>query len=59
LKTLDSPWKEYVDFHLNRLGCHFCQANLEDLRKQSEAPPPDMQQKIMQSTIGFFRPQNA
>jgi RNA polymerase sigma factor (sigma-70 family) len=55
LKTLDSPWKEYVDFHLNRLGCHFCQANLEDLRKQSEAPPPDMQQKIMQSTIGFFR----
>ncbi len=59
LKTLDSPWREYVDFHLNRLGCHFCQANLEDLRKQSEAPPPDMQQKIMQSTIGFFRPQNA
>lgn len=59
LKTLDSPWREYVDFHLNRLGCHFCQANLEDLRKQSEAPLPDMQQKIMQSTIGFFRPQNA
>ncbi|HTL29540.1 MAG TPA: sigma-70 family RNA polymerase sigma factor [Tepidisphaeraceae bacterium] len=59
LSTLESPWREYVDFHLNRLGCHFCQANLEDLRKQSESPAPDMQQRIMQSTIGFFRPQNA
>lgn len=55
LNTLDSPWREYVEFHLNRLGCHFCQANAQDLQRQSESPAPDMQQRIMQSTIGFFR----
>jgi RNA polymerase sigma factor (sigma-70 family) len=55
LGTLDSPWREFVDFHLNRLGCHFCQANLEDLRKESQTPAIDMQQRIMQSTIGFFK----
>ena len=55
LNTLDSPWREYVEFHLNRLGCHFCQANVEDLRRQSESPTPDMQNRIMQSTIGFFQ----
>jgi RNA polymerase sigma factor (sigma-70 family) len=55
LATLDKPWQEYVDFHVNRLGCHFCRANLEDLQKQTADEPKVMQDRVMQSTIGFFR----
>jgi hypothetical protein len=55
LGTLDKPWQEYVDFHVNRLGCHFCRANLEDLQKQTAEEPKVMQDRVMQSTIGFFR----
>src|SRR5204863_4820329 len=36
LGTLEPTWQNYVDFHVNKLGCQFCRANLEDLKKQSE-----------------------
>ena len=36
-------------------GCHFCRANLEDLQKQTAEEPKVMQDRVMQSTIGFFR----
>ena len=55
LGTLEKPWHEYVDFHLNKLGCHFCRANLEDLQRQTKDEPKVMQDRVMQSTIGFFR----
>ncbi len=55
LETLDSDWNDYVEFHLNKLGCHYCRANLEDLKRQSaaeeEAP---LRQRIMESTVGFL-----
>lgn len=57
LGTLDGGWRDYVDFHVNRLGCRFCVANLADLD-----PPPDparraaLADRIMQSTVGFLRP---
>ncbi|MFB3891808.1 MAG: RNA polymerase sigma factor [Phycisphaerae bacterium] len=56
LGSLEGAWKSYVDFHLNRLGCRFCQANLEDLRLQG-APRrvKSLQERIMQSTAGFLR----
>jgi RNA polymerase sigma factor (sigma-70 family) len=60
LGTLDGPWQKYVDFHINQLGCQFCRANLEDLRKQTEQEPSKaFQARIYQSTIGFFRPRQA
>ena len=56
LKTLDADWLDYIDFHLNRLGCHFCQANFEDLEVQNEQKGSDMlQQRIMESTVGFLK----
>jgi len=56
LGTLESDWQEYVEFHLNTLGCHFCRANLEDLRQQTpaEADSP-LRQRILESTVGFLR----
>lgn len=56
LETLDKDWHCYVDFHLKKLGCHFCQANLEDLRRQTaENKTSDLHVRIMESTIGFLR----
>lgn len=56
LETLDKNWHCYVDFHLNKLGCHFCRANLEDLRRQNaEEATPVLHERIMESTVGFLR----
>jgi RNA polymerase sigma factor (sigma-70 family) len=55
LETLDGAWHDYVGFHLNTLGCHFCRANLEDLRKQTaEDESKRVQTRIMESTVGFL-----
>ena len=56
LKTLDSPWQKYIVFHLNVLGCHFCQANYQDIRQQNKQKGADkLQQRIMESTVGFLQ----
>jgi RNA polymerase sigma factor (sigma-70 family) len=55
LGTLDESWKQYVDFHVNKLGCQFCRANLDDLKKQTEDAPRAFEDRVMQSTIGFFK----
>ena len=54
LQTLESPWREHVEFHLNRLGCRFCQANLEDLRHESANQASPARAQIFQSTVGFL-----
>lgn len=56
LKTLSPDWQHYVDFHLNVLGCHFCQANFNDLQHQNAQKGADkLQQRIMESTVGFLQ----
>ncbi len=56
LKTLSPDWQQYVDFHLNVLGCHFCQANFNDLQQQNAQKGADkLQQRIMESTVGFLQ----
>ncbi len=55
LGTLEPQWHQYVEFHLNRLGCGFCLANLEDIRLQSAGPASlQIHERIMQSTVGFM-----
>ena len=55
LGTLDEAWSGYVEFHIERLGCEFCRANLDDLRRQTQSDtPPAFHQRIMQSTVGFL-----
>ena len=56
LGTLDEPWRQYVAFHLDRLGCRFCRANGDDLRAQTDdAAATAAHGRFFQSTIGFFR----
>lgn len=55
LGTLEPPWQELVDFHLNRLGCRFCRANLDDLQKKADEDSAVVRDRILHSTIGFFK----
>ena len=55
LHTLDDAWQDYVEFHVNVLGCTFCRANLDDLRKQTQHDPGALRHRVLQSTVGFFR----
>jgi RNA polymerase sigma-70 factor, ECF subfamily len=55
LGTLDSKWHNYVDFHLNTLGCRFCRANLDDLQTQdAQTRSTRFRARIMESTAGFL-----
>jgi len=58
LGTLEKDWHDYVDFHLHTLGCHFCQANFEDLQEQNKQKGADkLHHRIMESTVGFLQKQ--
>ncbi len=60
LGTLEPPWASYADFHLNRLGCRSCRANLEDLRRPADGEPAVAARKrILASTVGFLRRQDS
>lgn len=60
LGSLDAPWAQYAEFHLHKLGCRFCQANLEDLRRQgTREESRASRQRILASTVGFLRKQEA
>lgn len=55
LGSLDEDWHDYVQFHLQTLGCRFCQANLDDLRGQLDDDANQrLHQRLMESTIGFL-----
>ena len=55
LESLEPAWADYVQFHIERLGCHFCRANLGDLREQTEhAERQALVERVMKSTIGFL-----
>jgi RNA polymerase sigma factor (sigma-70 family) len=56
LGTLDDEWRQYIDFHLNTLGCTFCIANLEDLRAENaKSQSKQLRARIMESTAGFLK----
>ena len=61
LGTLNPAWDEYVAFHVETLGCQFCSASLDDLAELASASQADvtapLRDRIMQSTVGFFRPE--
>jgi len=59
LGALDEGHAAYIDFHLNVVGCRYCQANLEDLRRQQDETAETVKTrrtKYFQSTAGHLRP---
>jgi len=56
LGTLDSKWRQYVDFHVNMIGCRICMANLQDLQDQNvQKQSRRLAARIMESTAGFLK----
>ena len=49
---------DFVTFHVERTGCEFCAANLEDLSAEINTPADDSDQllrgRILESTVGFL-----
>lgn len=58
LGVMDQETVDYVDFHLDVVGCRACQASLTDLkRQQAEAPEASQgrRHKYFQSSAGYLR----
>ena len=56
VEALSAGWRDYVDFHLNTLGCRFCLANLDDLKQSEDRANLDsLRQRVLQSTVGFLK----
>jgi hypothetical protein len=46
-----------VGDRLDRLGCRFCLANLDDLKHQTAHDDTrTLRHRILESTVGFFKP---
>lgn len=57
LNAGDAALWDYIDFHLKTVGCEWCQANLEDLRRQQQAKDSRTvrrRQQIFASSAGLL-----
>jgi hypothetical protein len=56
LSILSDDQTGYIRFHLDTIGCRYCQANLTDLKSQ-QAPPAIAQRrkKYLQSSAGYLK----
>jgi hypothetical protein len=58
LQALDPDQLEYVEFHLQTIGCAYCLANLDDL-KRLQAEPAETRttrrRRIVNSSAGLLR----
>jgi len=58
LQVADESVVEYVNFHLQQVGCRFCEANLDDLRRRQEETSESTarrRQRYFQSSAGYLR----
>lgn len=44
--------RQYLQFHLDVVGCRFCAANLDDLKSSEDAAAAVRRQKIFQTSVG-------
>lgn len=55
LGMLGSDWMNFVRIHVEEIKCQFCIANLSDINEADEKETSPLNQKILQSSIGFFK----
>jgi Putative zinc-finger len=58
LQVLDDGLQDYLDFHLNTIGCPFCLANLADLQALQQEPAPkakERRRRYFQSSAGYLQ----
>ena len=57
LEALDEGLQDYIQFHLDTIGCPYCSANLADLQNRRREPANHTQKrrkKIFESSAGFL-----
>lgn len=63
LGTLTEDWDDFVSFHVERLGCQYCAANLDDVSAEINAATDRadvaLRGRILESTIGFLNERDA
>ncbi|MFP6765365.1 MAG: hypothetical protein VB858_17180 [Planctomycetaceae bacterium] len=58
LESLDGSLMSYIEFHLNTIGCRFCNANLQELetaKVESESVVRQRRQRFFESSAGLLR----
>ncbi len=58
LDALPADLTQYIQFHLDTIGCRYCAANLDDLRQsaqQESTATAQRRQKFFQSSAGHMR----
>ena len=58
LQVLEAGVQDYVDFHLQTIGCPFCLANLADLQTLQQEPVPKAQERrrrFFESSAGYLK----
>jgi len=58
LEVLDEAYQDYLDFHLNTVGCLYCVANLADLRSLQQEPHPrakERRRRFFETSAGFLQ----
>ncbi len=57
LNALEDAQRNYLDFHLQTLGCRVCNANLTDLQQAQSAAPEKQRRrrKYFESSAGYLR----
>jgi hypothetical protein len=59
LGALSQEHSDYIKFHIEKIGCRVCQANLEDLERQQEESSDattSRRHKYFQSSAGYLSP---
>ncbi len=56
LGTLEKEPHQYIQFHLEEIGCRYCQANLADLQaaSQSDDQPAKRRRRYFQTSAGYL-----
>jgi hypothetical protein len=58
LGVLELDWQDYIAFHLDTVGCAYCQANLADLRALHREPATKVRERrrrFFESSAGYLR----
>ena len=57
LGMLDNESADYIRFHIEQVGCRYCEANLADLKEASkpDEQPAKRRQKYFQTSAGYLK----
>jgi hypothetical protein len=57
LGTLDAEQRNYIQFHLQKVGCRYCQANLTDIDPDDKTPEQatTRRSRYFQTSAGYLK----